>query len=430
MDQINEEIISFPHGFLWGTATAAHQVEGDNVHSDWWSWERSAQKLEALRQEGKNADDYISGHACDHYHRFEEDINLIKLGGQNAHRLSLEWSRVEPEEGVWDEKEIEHYREVLEMLKQRGIKTFVTLWHFTNPQWFAEKGGWLKRRNVKYFVRYCERVARILGDLVDVWTTINEPNVYAQVAYNWGVWPPQHRSYLESLKVFWHLARAHRRSYAILHRLTPHVPAGAAINVVSYVAHTPHRFSSHVSVWLMHMATGHLFYTLTGRNTHDYIGMNYYFRTRLKNLSWSLNPSFVDVRSHGRETSSLGWEIYPQGLFESLVDLSRYHKPIYILENGIATDDDGQRARFILSHLREVYHAIREEVDVRGYFHWSLLDNFEWHEGWRPKFGLVAVDRETFKRTPKESFYLYKRIAEDNAINPKLSRYARSGVAR
>ncbi len=404
MDQINEEIISFPHDFLWGCATSAHQVEGDNRHSDWWQWEQTRDPQ------------FQSGKACDNYHRFIEDFDLVRQGGQNAHRLSLEWSRVEPKEGMWDEKEIERYREVLGSLKQRGIKTFVTLWHFTVPQWFAEKGGWLKRRNVKYFVRYCEKMARTLGDMVDVWTTINEPNVYAQVAYHWGSWPPQHRSLMESLRVFWHFARAHRRCYELLHRLTPQVPVGAAINVVSYVAHTPHRFSSHLSVWLMHMATGHLFYALTGGKTHDYIGMNYYFRTRLKNLSWSLNPSFVDVRAHGRETSSLGWEIYPQGLFESLVDLARYRKPIFILENGIATDDDNQRARFILSHLREVYHAIREHVDVRGYFHWSLLDNFEWHEGWRPRFGLVAVDRDTFKRTPKESYYLYKKIAEENRI--------------
>lgn len=404
MDQINEEIISFPHDFLWGCATSAHQVEGDNRHSDWWQWEQTRDPQ------------FQSGKACDNYHRFIEDFDLVRQGGQNAHRLSLEWSRVEPKEGMWDEKEIERYREVLGSLKQRGIKTFVTLWHFTVPQWFAEKGGWLKRRNVKYFVRYCEKMARTLGDMVDVWTTINEPNVYAQVAYHWGSWPPQHRSYLESLRVFWHLARAHRRCYELLHRLTPRASVGAAINVVSYVAHTPHRFSSHLSVWFMHMATSHLFYTLTGGKTHDYIGMNYYFRTRLKNLSWSLNPSFVDVRAHGRETSSLGWEIYPQGLFESLVDLARYRKPIFILENGIATDDDNQRARFILSHLREVYHAIREHVDVRGYFYWSLLDNFEWHEGWRPRFGLVAVDRDTFKRTPKESYYLYKKIAEENRI--------------
>lgn len=407
---------SFPPGFLWGAATSAHQVEGDNRQSDWWLWEQNDVRLDALRREGKNAEDFVSGQACDHYHRFQEDFDLAGAGGHNAHRLSLEWARVEPEEGVFKKEEIAHYRGVLEALRQRGIKAFVTLWHFTNPLWFAEKGGWLKRKNVKYFIRYCKRMARDLGDVADAWTTINEPNVYAQVAYNWGNWPPQHRSFTDALKVFWHLALAHRRAYACLHRFTPKAPVGAAINAVSYVAHAPHRISTHLSAWLMHMATNHLFYLLTGRRTHDYIGVNYYFRTRLKSLSWKLSPTFVDVQAHGRETSSLGWEIYPQGLFESLVDLARYNKPVYVLENGIATDDDGQRAQFLQTHLREVYHAIREGVDVRGYFHWSLLDNFEWQEGWMPKFGLVAVDRATFMRTPKPSYYLYKKIVEGNRI--------------
>ena len=335
--------------------------------------------------------------------------------------MSIEWARIEPQEGEWDEIEIAHYRSVLEALRRRGIKAFVTLWHFTNPVWFSEKGGWLKGSNAKYFIRYCEKMARELGNLVDVWVTLNEPNVYAQCAYNWGAWPPQHHSYSQALKVFWNLARAHRRLYPRLKQMTPAAPVGVALNVVSYVAHTPHRLSAHLSAWLMHMATGHLFYALTGKARHDYIGVNYYFRTRLKTLSWSLNPSFVDVRGHGRETSSLGWEIYPQGLFESLVDLARYKKPIYILENGIATDDEGQRVRFVRDHLRETLHAIKEGVNVRGYFYWSLLDNFEWHEGWAPKFGLVAVDRKTFERKPKETYYEYKRIAEQNGIeNVKL----------
>lgn len=418
----------FPDGFFWGSATSAHQVEGNNVNSDWWAWEhtrfahadtrRSSRlplsQIPADGVEEKDPKEFQSGMACDHYHRFEEDFDLLKTGGQNAHRFSIEWARVEPREGEWDEREIEHYRKVLIALKERDIKAFVTLWHFTSPAWFSEKGGWLKSSTTKYFIRYCEKVARALGDLVDAWVTVNEPNVYAQVAYHWGYWPPQHHSYLELLKVFLHLAQAHKRAYALLHGVTPGVPVGAAVNVVSYVAHTPHRLSAHLSAWLMHMATNHLFYTITGMRTHDYLGVNYYFRTRLKNVSWTLSPSFVDVRAHGRETSSVGWEIYPQGLFESLVDLARYQKPVYILENGIATDDDAQRVRFLRDHLREILHAIKEGVDVRGYFYWSLLDNFEWHMGWAPRFGLIAVDRSTFARVPKESYHAYKDIALHN----------------
>ncbi|OGL87904.1 hypothetical protein A3I42_00225 [Candidatus Uhrbacteria bacterium RIFCSPLOWO2_02_FULL_49_11] len=416
MDQINEEIISFPHGFLWGTATAAHQVEGDNIHSDWWSWERSARRAQALKQEGKNAEDFISGHACDHYHRFEEDFDLVKRGGQNAHRLSLEWSRVEPEEGVWDEKEIEHYREVLEMLKQRGIKTFVTLWHFTNPQWLSARGGWLKGSTVNYFVRYCEKMARTLGDLVDVWVTLNEPGAYVHLSYHWGWWPPQKRSRAQMCLVLMYLACAHRRAWKTLKSVTRGTPVGIAQNVISYAAYRKHHLWDHLLVWMMDVSTNHLFYWLSGMKRHDYLGFNYYFRVRLKRRRGSIFAEQDSVKDQGREVSAMGWELYPHGIFDSLMDFADIKKPVYILENGIATDDDTQRQKFIIEHLREVYHAIKGGVDVRGYFHWSLLDNFEWHEGWRPKFGLVAVDRETFKRTPKESFYLFKKIAEENSI--------------
>jgi len=365
--------------FLWGAATSAYQVEGNNVHSDWWAWEQRTAGVEQ------------SGRASDHWHHYKEDFVLARELGHNAHRLSLEWSRIEPSQEEWDKPALAHYREVLQELRRQGLTSFVTLHHFTNPQWFAQAGGWVSARSPELVERYVSTVVNHLGDLVDFWVTINEPVVYATQSYWRRRWPPQKHSILAGGRVLRHLARAHKKAYRVIHRRFNRAQVGIAKHAIAY---SP---GQGLTEWWFN----HFFYALT-RGAHDYLGVNYYFSSNWE--KWK-GP-----------TSDLGWPINPGGLTQILLHMKRYGLPIYITENGLADADDAQRADFIRSHLRAIEEAQVQGAQVRGYLHWSLLDNFEWAAGYRQHFGLVAVDRKTMRRTVKPSAKLLKRIIQSGNI--------------
>lgn len=382
--------------FLWGAATSAHQVEGNNVHSDWWNWEK--------RTPGAHR----SGRAADHYNRYAEDFKLARSLGHNAHRLSLEWSRIEPATGQWSRQAIDHYRDVLRQLRYQGLTTFVTLHHFTNPEWFARRDGWVSADSPELFERYVRFVAQQLGEYVDFWVTINEPIVYVSQAY-WGRrWPPRERSVYKSLRVISHMAKAHRRAYRVLHTYTPYTPVGFSKHAIAYLPeHTKHlddRLVAGMEDWWFN----HRFFELVG-DTFDYVGLNYYFTKKLRVKLFP--PRLADMPWDGAK-SDMGWPIRPEGLTHVLLHMKRYNKPIYITENGLADRSDQKRAEFIRSHLRAVEVAQAKGVDVRGYLHWSLLDNFEWSDGFDPRFGLVEVDYDTMERRPRPSAYVYKAIIE------------------
>jgi beta-glucosidase len=363
--------------FLWGAATSAHQVEGYNIHNDWWQWEKTTPGT--LR----------SGVACDHYHLFAADFALARELGHNAHRLSLEWSRLEVKPGEWNTAAFTHYREVLEVLRAQGLTSFVTLHHFTNPQWLATQGGWLNQRTPQLFGRYVRKVAEELGDLVDFWVTINEPVVYAHQSYQKGIWPPQQRSWLKMWRVLRRMAEAHQLAYHLIHQRFPHAPVGIAHSVIDFPP------------GLKNWAYNHWFLART-RGTHDYLGLNYYFSDR--------SPEKAPV-------SDINWPIDAQGLTRILLQMRLYKLPIYITENGLADAADTRRADFIRSHIRAIEAAQAQGVDVRGYLHWSLLDNFEWEKGFTPRFGLVAVDYATQTRRPRRSAYVYRAIIEKNHLS-------------
>ena len=405
--------LKFPDNFLWGTATSAHQVEGNNIFSDWWEWEQEKQPEEKRSKE-----------AADHYNRFEEDFTLAKQLNLNAHRLSLEWSRIEPQEGVFDEASIEHYRTVLKSLKEKGFTVMLTLHHFTNPVWFSRKGGWSSFRSPGYFERFIKKVIPALKDYVDFWVTINEPNVYVYNSYLAGTWPPQKKSFLESLKVLWNMARAHKKAYKAIHKLAPGAKVGVACNIVSFDSYHHHSILESLAVWAADSYGNHLFYLLTGKGYHDFLGLNYYFNHYFSfNGEQARLPSIVDITTTKKEVTDMGWEIYPEGIFDVLMDFSDYHLPIYVTENGLASTNDDRRCRFLISYLKEIYHAIQAGADVRGYFHWSLIDNFEWADGFTPRFGLIEVDFQTQKRLPRPSAYVYSQIASDNGISHSLLRF-------
>ncbi len=402
----DHETIRFPDGFLWGSATSAHQVEGNNINSDWWQWEQT------------RPEKFRSGLACDQYNRYESDFNLIKQLNHNSHRLSIEWARIEPKEGEFDESEIEHYRKVLKALKDRGITVMLTLWHFTLPQWVANKGGWENGQTVKYFERFVKKIVPEIGEFVDIWVTLNEPGVYIYETYIIREWPNAKKSILGQIKTFLNLTSAHKKVYKYIHSVYPAgKPIGLAQNMLSFKPFHMHSIKEQLAVSLNDMLANHLFYYFT-KGTHDYTGINYYFHVRFQNEQLIAKANMKETH----DVSDLGWEIYPEGLFDVLTDVAD-DIPIYITECGIASTNDDRRNRFLIMYLQEVARAIKSGVNVRGFFYWSLMDNFEWHRGFDPRFGLVEVDYKTQERKIRPSALVYTDIIQNNGIPHSLLRF-------
>jgi len=384
-----EKTLKFPPDFLWGTATAAYQVEGGINNCDW-------SKI------------YPAGRACDHYNLYEQDFDLIEELGNNAYRFSIEWSRIEPEKGNFDKQEIDHYRKVLSALKKRNVKSFVTLWHFSTPDWLAKESGWANPGAIRYFERYVKVVVEELGDLADFWITLNEPDFIVSLGYVKGIWPPRSHNILLAPRVYRNLVEAHKRAYEIIHKTKKNARVGIAMNCTYSEPHNHKSPLDRFSASLWEYVDNHLFLDLI-KDYHDYIGLNYYFHDRLK---------FPFLRRNEDKTiSDLGWEIYPKGIFHALKEIyGRYKKPIYITENGIADKDDKSRNAYIKDHLFWIHRAIGEKVEVDGYLHWSLMDNFEWEKGFSPCFGLIEVDRNNLKRKLRPSAYAYAEICKNNQL--------------
>lgn len=401
----DHETLKFPAGFLWGAATSAHQVEGNNIHNDWWEWESQPGRIK-------------SGKACDQYHRYASDFDLAKSLNHNAHRLSIEWSRIEPKEGEFDDKEIEHYIKVLKYLKKLNFTVILTLWHFTLPKWVADKGGWENGTTPAYFERFVKKIAPQISPYVDLWITLNEPGVYIYEVYIERVWPHAKKSWLGQIKTFLNLVSAHKRVYKYLHTNFPTKPVGVTNNMLSFESYHKHSIVEQIAVSLNDIFVNHLFYLFT-KHTHDFLGVNYYFHIRFQTQGMIAQTTPTE-QTH--DVSDLGWEIYPEGIFEVLTDLAD-DLPIYITECGIASTNDDRRNRFLISYLQEVARAIRAGVKVKGFFYWSLLDNFEWHLGFEPRFGLVEVTRPSLTRRIRPSALVYTDIIQQNGIPHSLLRF-------
>ena len=374
--------------FFWGAATSAYQVEG-GIKND-WSEAHSTSSGQAR---------FDAGRTADHYNLFKADFNLAKSLGHNAHRFSIEWSRIEPEEGKFNQKEIEHYQEVISALREKGLEPFVTLWHFTNPVWFSKLGGFGSKKSAFYFERYADFVTRNLKG-VKFWLTINEPMVYAANAYFRGIWPPQKKSFFAYFRVIRNLAAAHRKAYAIIHKNIPNARVGIAKNIIYFEAagwNPGNKILKNLADWWWNRQ-----FLNRIQNHQDFIGLNYYFHKHIDGLKFS------PEKTH--PVSNLGWGIFPNGLYFVLQELKKYQKPIYITENGLADSKDEKRAQFIKDHIFWMEKAIAEGADVRGYFHWSLIDNFEWDKGFDPCFGLIEVDYKTMERKVRQSAYAYRDI--------------------
>ncbi len=387
-----KEALTFPDGFLWGAATSSYQVEGGITNNDWAAAARAGRVVPV-------------GTGTDHYNLYAEDFALAKSLGHSCHRLSIEWSRIEPEEGNFDQSEIQHYKRVLESMHENGLVPFVTLWHFTLPEWFAKKGGMTKKENLGFFVRYCSFVVEQLKGHCKNFSTINEPMVYASMGSLWGQWPPFGIFKVEEyFKTVRNLTHAHNMTYEEVKKKHPevlisvvknnmyfHVSPGSRLNFVYHL-------TSKISRWWWNN------YFLNKTKNHlDAIDINYYFHTE-----YGKSQKYIK--------SDIGWDVYPEGLYHVLKHAAQYGKDIRVTEAGISDSKDLYREQYIKDLLVSVHRAIQEGVPVKAFMYWSLLDNYEWSYGFSQKFGLVAVDLKTKKRTPRHSAYAYKKICESNAL--------------
>ncbi|MCA9340984.1 glycoside hydrolase family 1 protein [Candidatus Saccharibacteria bacterium] len=408
--------VKFPKEFLWGAATAAHQVEGGN-HNQWTVWEQENAKKRAsmassdyknfevwqhIKARATDPSNYISGKAANHFSQYKEDFSILEKLNLNAFRFGIEWSRLEPEKGQWDAKAIAHYRDYIAELRKRNIEPMVTFFHFSLPIWFEELGGFEKRKNVKYFLRFVEKVMSEYGKDVKYYITINEPQTYLALCYWRKEWPPMKKSIFLFAKVTFNLAYAHRRAVKIIHDLNSQSKvsiSNASINVYP----GDNSIITKISTSVIQYATEEYFLRRVIKSC-DFIGVNFYFSSRVYGFR---------IHNNDRRKNDLNWATHPDHLTHVLRRLYfTFKKPLIVTENGIADHDDSRRKWWIASTMLALQHAIEEEIDIRGYFHWSLLDNFEWAHGHWPEFGLVHVDQKTSKRYIRPSAIWWGKLVD------------------
>jgi beta-glucosidase len=424
-----EARFSFPSEFMWGTATAAHQVEGYNTNNNWYTWEN----------EGHIINGHKSGAACDWWGgRWQEDFDRAAETGQKAHRLSIEWSRIEPEPDQWDEDAIDHYREMMGGLVKRGLAPMVTLHHFTDPLWLTEIGGWENGSVVGYFQRFVEKVVESLKEFVTLWCTINEPNVLAVSSYLLGDFPPGEKNFQAVYKVIQNLILAHAAAYHKIHDIQPHAKVGLAHHYRGFSPAKSRRildkrvagmFSKmfndvipQVLVTGVLRLLGKRDYVSAAKSTQDFFGINYYTREYVafspfapRNL---FSKRFLDPKVEHSTSGGIANE--PTTFFQALKWAESFGLPIYVTENGIDDAEDLLRPKYLAQHLHQMWRGVNFNWPVKGYFHWTLVDNFEWERGWTQRFGLWELDIETQARQKRKSAELFEAICKENALSTAM----------
>ncbi|HET6816520.1 MAG TPA: family 1 glycosylhydrolase [Mycobacteriales bacterium] len=420
--------LTFPVEFLWGAATAAHQVEGDNTNSDWWDWENRADSPVPEP----------SGRACEHYTRYADDVRLLADAGLNSYRFSVEWARVEPSEGEFDEAQLDHYVRMTDVVRAAGLTPVVTLHHFTLPRWLAARGGWTDRGTPRLFGRYCERVVRALGGRADWFCTINEPGNIA-VGGHLGVfgWPPGTTSYGDFRRAADGLTAGHRVALEAVKSVRPDARVGVTHGMQEWAANAAGRSPMR--------AVRRMFEDiyLEASTEDDFVGVQTYTRVPV-DLPAALLPATALVGgvpalrhrvlpkvmrqqfqamahaepADGVRRTQMGYEFRPEAIAATLRRAAKMlpGKDLLVTEHGIATSDDVERVEFIERGLTAVHEVMAEGLPVRGYLYWSLLDNFEWAHGYRPTFGLVGVDRQTMARTPRPSLAFLGDVAKSGRL--------------
>jgi beta-glucosidase len=380
--------------FLWGAATSAHQVEGGNVLNDWHDWEL---------EPGSGCAE-PSGSACDHLHRYPQDVALLADLGLNCFRFAVEWSRIEPEPATYSRRWLDHYRAMCQCCRDHRLLPVLTMHHFTNPRWLAERGGWEDPHTVERFARFCAVVTEHLGDLAAVVITINEPNMPALLGYEVGVFPPGKRDRGARLRVTEMFIAGHRRAVEAIRDVRPDLPVGLALAMAEWQA-LP---GGEEELERMRRLREDVF--LEAMVGDDFVGVNTYTRHRIGPEGWIGNEP-------GVELTAAGYEFWPEAIGATLRRAWEVTQgtPLIVTESGIATDDDRRRVEYIDRSIAATRSAMADGVDVRGFIHWSALDNFEWHHGYAQRFGLIAVDRDTQERTVKPSARHFAALAAAGA---------------
>jgi beta-glucosidase len=386
-------MFEFPKGFLWGTATAAHQVEGNNISSDWWDWEhRSSHTTEP------------SMDACNHLYLYEKDIKLMAELGFNTYRFSIEWARIEPEENCYSKVFLNHYKRVIERVIESGLVPCVTLHHFTSPLWASKKGGFVSKEVCERFLKYVDLIGQNYGEILSYVCSINEPNIVAFMGYRMGLFPPGGQSAELRRAATDSFIHCHNKTYEIIKSYNDKALIGLTLSMTDYQPLQGAEDRAKKIATIME----DIYLESIAQNS-DFIGVQTYSRDRTP-------VSGVSVPEAGRAITEMGYEIYPEALLATVKKAASItNLPVIITENGIAPlkDDDAVRIDFIKRALLCLKQLL-ETVDIRGYIYWSFLDNFEWNLGYRPKFGLVSVDNRDFSRTVKQSGYFLGNIARTN----------------
>lgn len=435
-----QAILNFPRGFLWGTATASHQVEGNNLNNNWYAWEKSGHII------NRNA----CGMACDWWGgRWKEDFDRAAESGQNAHRLSVEWSRIQPDLNRWDEETLDYYREMLRGLLERGLTPMVTLHHFSEPLWISELGGWQNEAIVEHFAAFVRRTVEALQEYVHWWCTINEPNVYAVQAYLTAEFPPGKKSLAAVYKAINTLIKGHVAAYQIIHEIQPEAKVGLAHQ---YRGFAPAKPISPLDRWAA-KTTSNAFNDAIPRalvdgklrflgirkriseakGTQDFLGLNYYTR---ENVAFSLlapgelfSKRFFSPEADLSPSGFIANE--PEGFFQALKWAKGFKLPIMVTENGTEDAEDHFRPRYLAEHIHQLWHAVNFNWKIQGYFHWSLTDNFEWERGWAQRFGLWELNPATQERLKRPSADFFAAICQQNALSSEMvSEYAPEVFAR
>lgn len=420
----------FPNGFLWGTATSSHQVEGGNTLNNWYQWEQAP---------GKIIHGHTSGLACDWWGgRWKEDFDRALETGQNAHRLSIEWSRIQPAEDRWDENALDYYRQIIRGLIERNMTPFVTLHHFTDPIWVTEQGGWLNPQTPFHFEKYVRRVVEALKEYVTLWVTINEPNVYTFIGYLYGEFPPGHHSLPEAWQVAVNMTMGHALAYHTIHEIQKEARVGYAINFRGFKPAVNWSPFDRALTGILDQAFNRSFMDAAfdgklrmmayrqnipqAKRTQDFIGVNYYSRDFVSYKP--LQPSKMFMTMSYRPDDELSGTGYiantPGNFYEILKSVLKYKLPIIVSENGVEDPDDKIRPSYTLQHIHQVWRGTNFNWMIKGYFHWSLVDNFEWERGWTQRFGLWGLDEKTQKRVRRKSVDLYEEICKENGITTEI----------
>jgi beta-glucosidase len=426
--KIDTNDVSFPKDFIWGTATAAHQIEGNNENTNWGEWEKKPGKI----KDGSNAKIAVDG-----WNRAKDDVKLMKELGVNSYRFSLAWNKIEPEHGKINENALQHYDDLINELLANNIEPMITLHHFTHPLWFEQLGAFEKEENIKYFVEFSKLVFKRYQDRVKFWVTLNEPNVFVTSAYFNTVFPPGKSDSKVGGEVLKNMLKAHVEVYRALKPSeggTQNVQIGLATSIFQF---EPMR-RWHLGDWAIARSSDAIFnetilgffrtgtmnynvpldtsivYTdLDAPKTLDFIGVNYYSHFAYK-FNFDFKKATQSIAVEGEEMTDMPYTIYTEGIYRAIEDAAKLKKPIIITENGIADSRDDRRGKYINRSLYAVSKAIKDGYDIRGYYYWSLMDNFEWAEGYTQKFGLYEVDLQTQERKLREGSKVFVETVKKN----------------